>query len=183
MSSFVERLFWILNGLLVIVYSSADRLLALLLLASLAAFVWFSPNEQRGWSIGMAALAFAAGVVAPAPVPAALLMMSIISWVALTLEKYNRSALRWSTIKGISIYALAGLGYAAYKGLELGASFAADPQMAQGAVYLNTLIGIGMYVGPFGFVAMLAQAIWAHPPIPGGSPENIIGTIRSRGKN
>jgi hypothetical protein len=53
--------------------------------------------------------------------------------------------------------------------------------MSQGAGYLNALIGIGMYVIPLGWLAMLTQSIWAHPPAQ-GTPDALITTIRTRGK-
>jgi hypothetical protein len=51
----------------------------------------------------------------------------------------------------------------------------------QRATCLNAIIGIAMYVIPLGFLAMLAQSIWAHPPGP-GSPEQLITKVRRRGK-
>jgi len=183
MSPTLEFLIWVVNGVLVIFFKSIDSLLSIALLVSLGTFVWFSPDEQRSWAVGAGVLSVVTSVIAPPPVPLFLLVMSFGGWIAFFLEKYNQPAMRWNIIRGMSLYAVAGLGFAGYKGLGLGDLAASDPQMAQGAIYLNAIIGIAMYVIPLGFLAMLAQSIWAHPPIPGGQPDQIIGTIRSRGKD
>ncbi len=52
--------------------------------------------------------------------------------------------------------------------------------MAQGAGYLNAIIGIAMYVIPLGFLAMVAQSVWAHPPTI-GNPTDLITKVRTRG--
>ena len=70
---------------------------------------------------------------------------------------------------------------AMYRNFGLGSSIASDPMMSQGAGYLNALIGISMYVIPLGWLAMLTQSIWAHPPAQ-GTPDALITAIRTRGK-
>jgi hypothetical protein len=60
-------------------------------------------------------------------------------------------------------------------------SIQADPMMAQGATYLDALVGIAMYVIPLGIVALLAQSVLAHPPV--GKPEDLLTQIRTRGKD
>ena len=182
MNPVVERLIWTLNGFLVFLYSTTDHLSTLALLISVGAFLWFSPAEQRSWAIGAGVLSVVASAIAPAPAPLFLLVMSLGGWVALFLENYNRPALRWNVIRGLSLYAIASLGFTLYRGAGA-TSLASDPQMAQGAVYVNSLVGIVMYVIPLGFLVMVAQSIWAHPPAPGGRPAQLIGTIRTRGKD
>ena len=183
MSPAVERLIWTLNGLLVALFSIADHLPTLILLLSSGAFLWLSPNEQRSWAMGAGVLAVVASGIAPSPAPIFLLVMSLGGWVALYLENYNRPALRWNIIRGISLYAVASLGFTLYRGAGMAQTMASDPQMAQGGVYINSLVGIVMYAIPLGFLVMLAQSIWAHPPAPGGRPAQLIGTIRTRGKD
>jgi len=172
---------WAVNGLLVIVYYAVDHALAIALAVAVAFFVAYTPNEQKGWAAGSSMLAIAASLLSPAPVPLFLLVMSLAGWIGQWLEQYNRPAQRWNTIRGQALYALAGLGFAAYRGFGLGEAVASDPMMAQGATYLNAIIGIAMYVIPLGFLAMLAQSIWAHPPGP-SSPEGLITKVRTRGK-
>ena len=75
---------------------------------------------------------------------------------------------------------MAGLGYLLYRSIGP-ASSASDPMLAQGANYLNALVGIAMYVIPIGFLALLVQSVWAHPPAL-GRPNQAIARIRSRGK-
>jgi hypothetical protein len=174
-------LVWAVNGLLVIVYYAVDHALVIALAGAVALFVAHTPNEQKGWAAGSSMLAIAASLFSPAPVPLLLLGMSLAGWIGQWLEQYNRPAQRWNTIRGQALYALAGLGFAAYRGFGLFDNVASDPMMAQGATYLNAIIGIAMYVIPLGFLAMLAQSIWAHPPGP-GSPEQIITKVRTRGK-
>ena len=183
MNPVIERSIWVINGLLVILFSMADHLPTLLLLLSVGAFVWLSPNEQRSWAVGAGVLSVVASGIAPTPAPVFLLVMSLGGWVALFLENYNRPALRWNIIRGISLYAVASLGFAFYRSAGAINALASDPQMAQGAMYINSLIGIVMYAIPLGFLVMIAQSIWAHPPAPGGRPAQLIGTIRTRGKD
>jgi len=107
--------------------------------------------------------------------------VSLAGWGLLALERYNQPAQRWNIIRGQALYALAGLGFTLYRRLGLGDAVLADPMMAQGAGYLNALIGISMYVIPLGFLAYSAQSVFAHPPAP-GTPEGMITKIRSRGR-
>ena len=183
MNPAVERLIWVVNGFMVLLFSAADHIATLLLLLSMALFILATPNEQKPWALGAGALAFTASALAPAPVPLFLLVMSLSGWGALFLEKYNKPAMGWNIIRAISLYAVAGLGFTFYKLFGAGTALSSDPQMAQGATYLNALIGIFMYVIPIGFLVMVAQSIWAHPPAPGGRPAQLIGTVRTRGKN
>ena len=183
MNPAAERLIWGVNGLMVVFFSLGDHFLTIFLGISTGAFIWLSPNEQRDWSIGASVLALVASVFSPAPIPIFLVVMSLGGWVALYMEKYNLPATRWNVIRGISLYAVLGLGYALYKGFDVANAIATDPQMGQGAIYLNAIIGIALYAVPLGFLVMISQSIWAHPPTPGGNPASLIGTIRARGKD
>ena len=106
--------------------------------------------------------------------------MALAGLIGVLLERFNAAALRWRAVGGIALYALMGLGFAAYQQLapSLGAD---DPLLSQGQRYLGILASIAMYFYPLGFLALLAQAIWVHPPL-AQSPEGLIHTIRSRGK-
>jgi len=175
-----ERLIWTVNGLLAILYSLIDHLTALAFALAVAAFVITTPREQRAWAIGAGILSIAASLIASSPVPLFLLVMILGGWAAVMLEQYNRPAQRWNVIRGLALYALAGVGFTLYRNLGLGESVLADPMMAQGAGYLNAIIGIAMYVIPLGFLAMAAQSVWAHPPTP-GTPSDLITKVRTRG--
>jgi hypothetical protein len=180
MEILTERLIWIVNGFLAILYSLIDHWTALAFLAAVTAFIVMASTEQRRWALGAGLLSIAASLVAPSPVPLFLLVMILGGWTAVVLEKYNPPAQRWNVIRGLALYALAGLGFTLYRDLGLGESVLADPMMSQGANYLNAIIGIAMYVIPIGFLGMLAQSIWAHPPAP-GTPSDLITKIRTRG--
>lgn len=180
LTTLTERLIWIVNGFLAILYSLIDHWTALAFLAAVTAFIVTASIEQRMWALGAGLLSVAASLVAPSPVPLFLLVMILGGWSAVALEKYNPPAQRWNIIRGLALYALAGLGFTLYRELGLGESVLADPMMAQGANYLNAIIGIAMYVIPIGFLGMLAQSIWAHPPAP-GTPTDLITKVRTRG--
>ena len=179
-ASLTERLIWIVNGLLAIVYSLIDHLTALAFVVAMVGFIVATSREQRTWAVGAGVLSIAASLLAPSPVPLFLLVMILGGWAAVVLERYNQSAQRWNIIRGLALYALAGIGFTLYRNLGLGESVLSDPMMAQGAGYLNAIIGIAMYVIPLGFLAMLAQSIWAHPPAL-GTPSNLITKVRTRG--
>ena len=171
---------WVANGLLALLYLLAGRFLALLLLPALGWLAASAPGEQRPWTAVAAGLALLASTLAPQPVPALLLLMAFAGVVSVLLERFNSPALRWRSAGGIALYGLMGLGFAAYQQLAptLGAN---DPLLSQGQRYLGVLASIAMYFYPLGFLALLAQAIWVHPPL-SHSPEGLIHTIRSRGK-
>ena len=180
MELLTERLIWIVNGFLAILYSLVDHLTALLFVAAITAFIITTSKEQRMWALGSGLLSIAGSLLAPSPVPLFLLVMILGGWTVVALEKYNPSAQRWNVVRGLALYALAGLGFTLYRELGLGESVLADPMMSQGANYLNAIIGIAMYVIPLGFLGMLAQSIWAHPPAP-GTPSDLITKVRTRG--
>jgi hypothetical protein len=181
MNIILERLIWILNGLLITLYTAVGNLHAIVIAVSSIFFVASTPNEQKAWAMGASFMALAGALIAPAPVPAFLLIMSLSGWIGLYLEGYNRIAQRWNIIRGQALYATAGLGFTLYRAFGLGSAMSSDPLMTQGAGYLNGLIGIAMYVIPIGFLAWLAQSIWAHPPAP-AAPEDLINTVRVRRK-
>ena len=183
MNPALERVIWVVNGLMVVLFSLGDHFLTLALAISMGAFIWFTPREQSSWAISTATLAIVASAFSPPPIPMFLLVMSLAGWVVLFMEKYNLPSTRWNIIRGISLYAVLGLAFAFYKGFNIAGAIATDPQMGQGAIYLNAIIGIALYAVPLGYLVMLAQSIWAHPPTPGGSPASLIGTVRSRGKD
>ena len=180
-SDITAGIIWTINGFLVIVYYAADRIETVLLAIATILFAVYTSQEQRVWAVGSGTLAILASLLAPAPVPLFLLIMSLAGWAGTWLEQYNKPANHWNTIRGQALYALAGLGFALYRNFGLGSSIASDPMMSQGAGYLNALIGISMYVIPLGWLAMLTQSIWAHPPAQ-GTPDSLITTIRTRGK-
>lgn len=172
---------WTINGFLVIIYYAVDHFQNIVLAIAIILFADKASKEQKVWVVGTSTMAILASLFAPAPVPLFLLVMSLAGWAGHWLEQYNKPAQYWNTIRGQALYSIAGLGFALYRNFGLGSSIASDPLMSQGAGYLNALIGISMYVIPLGWLAMLTQSIWAHPPAQ-GTPDALITTIRTRGK-
>jgi hypothetical protein len=176
-----ERLIWVVNGFLTVIFFSAGQLHAILLAVSSFFFVWTAPMEQKTWTIASSILCLLASLLAPSPAPLFLLIMALMGWGALYIEMYNLISQRWTAVRGQSLYALLSLGYDAWRAMGIGSVSVADPAMAQGVNYLNMLIGIALYVFPIGFMGWVAQSIWAHPPAP-AAPEDLISAVRSRGK-
>jgi hypothetical protein len=172
-------LYYILNGILALLWLLVDHFLLVILIAPLALLVYHSPLEQRSWTLGTGALALLTSAVAPAPVPVLILVMAFSGLLAIQVEQFNPTSMRWNTVRGLALYSLAGLGFTLYQ--DFVEASIASPLLAQGQVYLSTIAGFAMYLIPLAFLAMLAQSLWAHPPVP-GKPADLIHTIRSRGK-
>ena len=172
-------LYYLLNGFLALLWLLMDHILLAILTFPLAWLCYHSPNEQRSWSLAAGGLALLASAVAPAPVPVLMLVMALTGLLAIHLEQFNPTSVRWNTVRGLALYSLAGLGFTIYQ--DYIGQLTGSPLLAQGQVYFSTIAGFAMYLIPLGFLALLAQTLWAHPPIP-GKPADLIHTIRSRGK-
>ena len=171
---------WLLNGLLALLYLLAGRFLALLLIPCLAWLGATGPKEHRPWVASAAVLAIASAALSPQPVPLLTLVMAAAGIIAVLLERFNPIALRWRAAGGLALYALMGLGFTAYQTLAP-AWNTSSPLLAQGQNYLSVLVSLAMWAYPLGYLALLAQAIWVHPPL-AQSPEAMIHTLRARGK-
>jgi hypothetical protein len=172
-------LYYLLNGFLALLWLLADHILLALLIAPLAWLSYTAPDEQRPWTLVSCGLAILASAVAPAPVPLLLLVMAGSGVLATRLELFNAAAARWNTVRGVALYSLAGLGFTIYQ--DLAARTTESSLLMQGQAYLSAIAAFAMYLIPLGFLALLAQTLWAHPPAP-GRPAEIIHSIRSRGK-
>jgi len=171
---------WVLNGLLVIVYLAVEHIVVITLIPG---FVWLwklTPKPQRGWMFAAAALAVTAAVTAPPVVALWLILMVYGSILAIKLEKFNPESLPWRVISGIAAYALIGIGFSIYTNL---APSLLDPYgtFAQGKGYLDIIISLAVFLGPLGFVGLLVQSLFAHPPIE-GTPDEIVTVVRTRGR-
>ena len=173
-------LIWLLNGLLAILYLTFEHIVVVALIPGLVWLVTLVPAVQRTWILATTLLAIVAGLLAPSVVGIWLLLMTCGSILALKLEKFNTESLSWRIISGLAAYALIGLGFSLYQGL---APSLLDPYgaFAQGKSYLDILISIAVFLGPLGFVGLLVQALFAHPPLE-GTPEDIVYNIRTRGQ-
>ena len=173
-------LVWVLNGLLVFLYALVERWQATLLLPALAWLCVQGPAEHRTWALGISAVALLAGLVSPQPVPILLLTMSLAGSLAIWLEKFNPAGLHWRMISGIGLYALAGVGISTFQAYIK--YLAPDsPLIAQGQAYIGILAAVALYGLPLGYLALLAQGLLVHPPLPGrGSPQALIQSLRAR---
>jgi len=172
---------WVLNGILAMLYLLFEHLLAVLLLGPL---VWLSITTERSrqpWMIGASALGLGCSIFAPPVIGIWLNVMAIGSLIALRLEKFNPALLRWRIAGGLAAYGLVGIGFLAYSNI-VPLLAKTEGFFAQGQGYLDVIIGIAVYVFPLGFIGILVQSIWAHPPVEGGTPEQIIYRVRTRGQ-
>jgi len=170
---------WLLNGILALAYLTVEHLTAVLLAFPLYWLISTTEKAQRPWMMGASALALAGGMFGSLAVSLWLLVMASASVMTIRLEKFNPHTLRWRVAGGIAAYALIGLGAAIYK--LLAPSMMSDSFFAQGQVYLSTIVGVATVIAPVGFLGMLVQAVWAHPPLE-GSPEDMYSQIRTRGR-
>ena len=178
--SYLLPFLWTLNGFLTLVYLTLEHLAVVLLALPLFRLISTTENSQRPWMLASAALALAASMFGTLAVGIWMLLMAAASLLAIRLEKFNPQTLRWRVAGGLAGYALIGLGAAIYK-LLIPLMMAGDSFFAQGQVYLSTIVGVATIIGPVGFLGMLLQAVWAHPPLE-QSPEEIYSQIRTRGR-
>jgi len=170
---------WLLNGILTLAYLTVEHITVVLLAFPLYWLISTTEKAQRPWMMGASALALAGAMFGSLAVGLWLLVMALASVMTIRLEKFNPATLRWRIAGGIAAYALIGLGAAIYK--FLAPSMMSDSLFAQGQVYLSTIVGVATIIAPVGFLGMLVQAVWAHPPLE-GTPEDMYSQIRTRGR-
>ena len=170
---------WLLNGILALAYLTVEHITVVLLAFPLYWLIATTEKAQRPWMMGASAMALAGGMFGSVAVGLWLLVMASASVLTIRLEKFNPHTLRWRVAGGIAAYALIGLGAAIYK--LLAPAMMSDSFFAQGQVYLSTIVGVATIIAPVGFLGMLVQAVWAHPPLE-GSPEEMYSQIRTRGR-
>lgn len=184
---------WELNAWLVLLYVAWEHLTGLIVFAVTLALTVESPIHQRHFLTAISLLATLAALLTPAPAPAILATMSLAGYIAVRVDRFSPDALRWRVAGGLALYAAAALGYLAYghylAGVDaaewaraLGGQEEAIQVMAQGRALVNTLATWGLWlIIPLGYFSLLLQGLLVHPPLPGGSPENIIEAVRTRG--
>ncbi|MEW6287362.1 MAG: hypothetical protein AB1509_14155 [Chloroflexota bacterium] len=170
---------WLANGVLALLWLTLDNLWVVLFVPALGAAVLQAPANQQAWTLGVAFLSLAAGVIAPFPVAMMLLAITLAGLAAKRLEKLNPQNIHWTLVRGLGLYSLIGLGYTAYRAWLIPAM--SDPALLQGQAYLSAIASIAVYLFPLGVLAMLAQGLFVHPPVQGDANE-IIYRLRSRGK-
>lgn len=170
---------WIANGALALLWLLVDHLWVVLLVPVLGYAVLQAPGNQRSWTLVVALLALVAGAVSPFPVALLLAVMTLSGLLAVRLEKINPQNTHWTLVRGLGLYSLVGLGFTAYRTWLVPAM--SDPALVQGQVYLSAIASIALYLLPLGYLALLAQGLFVHPPVQGEADE-IIYHFRSRGK-
>ncbi|MEA2008395.1 MAG: hypothetical protein U9O54_04685, partial [Chloroflexota bacterium] len=171
---------WTLNGLLTILYVMTEYVPALLIIPALTWLTADIEDDRRPWMVAASALSLAAALFAPLVVGVWLNIMAYGSIVAIRVEKFNRSTLRWRVVSGLTAYALIGLGFLVYQALTPVIT-ASSEIFSQGQSYLNVIISLAVWIMPLGFVGLLVQAVWVHPP-QAQAPGQIIEQIRTRGR-
>ncbi len=170
---------WMANGFLALLWLLVDHLWAALLVPVLGYAVLQAPGNQRSWTLGVALLALVAGALSPFPVALLLAVMTLSGLLAVRLEKINPQNTHWTLVRGLGLYSLVGLGFTAYRAWLVPAMN--DPALQQGQAYLSAIASIALYLLPLGYLALLAQGLFVHPPVQ-GEADDIIYHFRSRGK-
>ncbi len=185
-------LIWPINGLMAVLYTIVEHALMLLVLPPLIWLALTTPAEHRPWVATASGLAIIAAFAVPAPIP---LIITIMCWagaIAVSLDRFNPTALRWRVNGGLALYALAAMGFAAYAAYTsrldpntwagVVASGEAADVVAQGRSFLNVIAVWGLWIiMPLGYLALMLQGIFVHPPTP-ASPAELIHTVRARGR-
>lgn len=170
---------WLANGLLALVWLVVDHLWVVLLVPLLGYAVLHAPENQRSWTLGAAVLSLLAGAASPFPVALLLGIMTLAGLAAVRLERLSPQNTHWTMVRGLTLYALVGLGFSAYRTWLLPAL--SDPTLVQGQAYLSAIASIALYLFPLGYLALLVQGLFVHPPVQ-GEADDILYTLRSRRK-
>ncbi len=171
---------WVLNGFLVIIYVISEQIPALLIIPALTWLTADIEDTRRPWMMAASGLALISTLFAPIVVGAWLNIMAYGSTITIKIEKFNRSTLRWRVVSGITAYALIGLGFLIYQILTPIMAVEGSP-FSQGQGYLDIIISLAVWIMPLGFVGLLVQAVWVHPP-QSQDPSKTIEQIRTRGR-
>jgi hypothetical protein len=183
---------WEINGLFALLYVAWEHAPAMVAALGLAGLLWRSPATQRGWIASTGLAVIAAALLAPAPVPILLAVMSLAGAGAVASEHFNPDGLRWRVAGGMALYAAAALAYLGYgrylSGLDaaawaeaLGGQDEAQAALAQGRAFVNTLATWGLWlILPLGYLSLVLQGVLIHPPS-AGRPDQVITSVRTRG--
>ena len=186
-------LIWFINGLLAVLYTLLDNVLILLLFPPLIWLAVTAISEQRPWVAAMGVLVVVSAFIVPAPIPLILVVMSWAGAIAIRTDRFNPIALRWRVNGGLALYALTVIGFTAYAAyasrlsLDTWSSVVSSGDAAsvisQGRSFLNTIAIWGLWIiMPLGYLAILLQGVFVHPPTP-RTPAEMIHTVRARGRD
>ncbi len=166
---------WLLNGFLATLYLLVGHATGVVAVLTAFAAAWGAPAPQRRHAAAAAFLLGSAALASPPLLAVLAALMSALGAAAVRMERFNPFVLSWRVIGGLGLYGMMLWGFALYRTLG---GFSA-PEL--GVSYLNAIVHVAVYAYPLGFLAMLAQALWVHPPLP-GTPDDLITTIRTRGR-
>jgi len=186
-------LIWLINGLLAVLYTLLDNVLILLLFPPLIWLAVTVVSEQRPWVAAMGVLVVISAFVVPAPIPLILVVMSWAGAIASRTDRFNPIALRWRVNGSLALCALTAIGFTAYAAYasrlsldtwsSVVSSGEASSVISQGRSFLNTIAIWGLWIiMPVGYLAILLQGVFVHPPTP-KTPAEMIHTVRARGRN
>jgi hypothetical protein len=186
-------LIWFINGLLTVLYTLLDNVLILVLFPPLIWLAISAVSEQRPWVAAMGVLVVITAFVVPAPIPLILVVMSWAGAIAIRTDRFNPIALRWRVNGSLAIYALTAIGFTAYAAYasrlsldtwsSVVSSGDASSVISQGRSFLNTIAIWGLWIiMPVGYLAILLQGVFVHPPTP-KTPAEMIHTVRARGRD
>ncbi len=171
---------WILNGLFAILWLMVDNLILLSCLPVMAWLILTAPQEQRPWAAAASGIGLMGAVVVPLPAAPLTLLIALAGMAGYHLERFNKRSSLWTTIRGLALYGLVCLGYGIFRRWLLPATVT-DPLLGQGMGYLSAIASIALYILPLGFLALVAQSLFAHPPLQEAA-DDMIYRYRSRGK-
>ncbi len=174
-------------------YTLLDNVLVLVLIPPVVWLALTAKREQRVWIAATGVVAILAAIIVPAPVPLIITLMAWAGAVAVRVNRFNPTALRWRVNGGLALYGLAALGFAAYAAYtsrlspttwsSVVVSGEAASIVSQGRSFLNVIAVWGLWIIlPLGYLALLIQGILVHPPT-SASPSELIHTIRARGRD
>ena len=172
--------FWVLNGLLVVLYVLVERWQTVLLVPALVWLFLRGPKEHRTWAFRSSVFALATSLICPQPVPILLLVLAVAYGIAITAEKFNPTEIHWRSVSALASYSLVGLGMTTFTFYIQNQSIT-NPMFSQGQTYIGIIAGVALYGVPLGYLSLLAQRLLVHPPLPGsGSPSELINALRAR---
>ncbi len=175
-----DLVLWTANGALALLWLLLDHFWQVLCVVFLGYIALRAPVEQRSWTRAVCLLSLLSALAAPFPVALLTLLMALAGLGAVRLEKLHPLNIHWTLVRGLALYGLVGLGYAAYRAFILPA-MSSDPALAQGQNYISAIASIALYLLPLGYLALLAQGLLVHPPLR-QAPDEIVFQYRSRGK-
>lgn len=168
----MDGLWYLLNGLLALLYLLAARLPTLIAGGALLLLARGAERHVRPWLQGGVLLAYAATLIAVPPIPLLLALTAVLALAAVKLDRFAPDTLRWRAAGGHALYAAAAIGYSLYTGylqhlqIQAGTGSAHLSLLSQGQGYVQLIGAIGLLVVlPLGLGTLLVQGLLVHKPV------------------